>query len=61
MYVCLCRAVGSTVVVDVIAEGARTVEDVADRCGATTVCGRCHRTIEKMLAAALGRETSTRH
>jgi bacterioferritin-associated ferredoxin len=54
MYVCLCRAVGSKVVEDAILSGARSVEEVAEHCGATTVCGRCCRTVEKILNANLG-------
>jgi bacterioferritin-associated ferredoxin len=41
MYICICRAVSSTTVRALVAEGARTVRQVADACGASTDCGRC--------------------
>jgi bacterioferritin-associated ferredoxin len=41
MYICICRAVSSATVREVIADGARTVRQVADACGAGTDCGRC--------------------
>ena len=41
MFVCICNAVSSVVVRDVIASGARTVKQVAEACGASRDCGRC--------------------
>ncbi len=41
MFVCICRAVSSTEVRAVIAEGARTVKQVAEACGASRDCGKC--------------------
>ena len=41
MFVCICRAVSSVTVREVIADGARTVRQVAEACGASKDCGRC--------------------
>ena len=41
MFVCICRAVSSTTVRDAIADGARTVKQVSEACGASKDCGRC--------------------
>ena len=41
MYVCICRVVSSTTVRAAIADGARTVRQVARACGASQDCGRC--------------------
>ena len=49
MYSCICRAVSSTTVREVIAEGARTVRQVADACGAGTDCGRCAAHVRALL------------
>jgi bacterioferritin-associated ferredoxin len=49
VYVCLCRVVTRKVIEAVIAGGARTVDDVAQRCGAGTECGKCRRTIGRLL------------
>ena len=49
MYICLCRVVTRTTVETAIAQGARTVEEVGQRCAAGTDGCKCHRTIQKML------------
>jgi bacterioferritin-associated ferredoxin len=41
VYICHCYAVSSTTVRAVIADGARTVRQVALACRATQDCGRC--------------------
>jgi bacterioferritin-associated ferredoxin len=41
VYVCICRVVSSTTVRATIADGARTVRQVAKACGAGQDCGRC--------------------
>ena len=51
MYVCICRAVTRTDVEATIEEGARTVAQVGERCAAGTDCGRCQRTIIRLLEA----------
>ena len=52
MIVCSCRAVRESTVRNAVAAGARTVEDVAARCGAGSVCGGCHDTLAHVLAEA---------
>jgi bacterioferritin-associated ferredoxin len=41
VYVCICFAVRQSELADVIADGARTEEEVGDACGAGTGCGSC--------------------
>ena len=41
MYVCICFAVSESELDDVIADGARTEEEVGDVCAAGTGCGGC--------------------
>ena len=41
MYVCICFAVSESALDDVIADGARTEEEVGDACAAGTGCGGC--------------------
>jgi bacterioferritin-associated ferredoxin len=50
MFVCVCRAVPDTAIRRVIEDGASTVEEVADRCGAGTSCGACRPVVLRMLA-----------
>jgi bacterioferritin-associated ferredoxin len=50
MFVCVCRAVPDTAIRSVIREGASTVEEVADRCGAGSSCGACRPVVLRMLA-----------
>lgn len=53
MFVCLCRAVTSDVVGEVVAQGARTSREVADACGAGADCGRCRRTVRAIIATGV--------
>ncbi|MGY1595070.1 bacterioferritin-associated ferredoxin [Geodermatophilus sp. SYSU D00708] len=41
MFVCICFAVSEAQLADVIADGARTEEEVGDACAAGTGCGSC--------------------
>jgi bacterioferritin-associated ferredoxin len=53
MYVCLCKGVTSQTVSDVVAQGASTTKKVAKACGAGSECGRCRRTVQAIIKAAL--------
>ena len=52
MYVCICHAVSEHDLSEVIAEGARTEEQVGEACGAGTGCGGCLDRICDRLRAA---------
>lgn len=52
MYVCLCLGVTSSTVQQAIDDGARSTKQVAEACGAGSICGRCGHTIRTMLDAA---------
>ena len=52
MYVCICFAVSETELAHVIADGARTEEQVGDACAAGTGCGSCLDKICDRLRAA---------
>lgn len=41
MLVCLCHPASDRKIDSVIDEGARTVEEIGERCGAGTGCGAC--------------------
>jgi bacterioferritin-associated ferredoxin len=41
VLICLCRPTSDRDVDTVIDEGARTVEEIGQRCGAGTGCGAC--------------------
>lgn len=49
MYVCICQAVTEAQVNRCIAEGASTIGDVGERCGAGTGCGSCIERIADLL------------
>ncbi len=53
MYVCLCKGVTSQTVTEVVAEGASTTKKVVKACGAGSDCGRCRRTIQAIIKAAV--------
>jgi bacterioferritin-associated ferredoxin len=50
MVVCHCRVVSDRRVLAELADGACTVEDVRERCGATSKCGGCLPAIEMLVA-----------
>ena len=45
MYICLCLGVTTITVQHAIDAGARSTKQVAEACGAGSVCGRCGHTI----------------
>lgn len=49
MYICLCHVVTRATIEAVIAGGARTVEEVGQQCAAGTDCGKCQRSIIRLL------------
>ncbi|MEK6440388.1 (2Fe-2S)-binding protein [Pseudonocardia sp. T1-2H] len=53
MYVCICAAVTDVELRDCIGEGARTVEEVGEACGAGTGCGSCLNAVDVLLATEL--------
>jgi bacterioferritin-associated ferredoxin len=56
MWVCLCNAVASDTVMEVISSGARSTKEVAQACGAGAICGRCRHTVRAMIAAYVAAE-----
>jgi bacterioferritin-associated ferredoxin len=52
VYVCLCRAASDRDVEAAIDDGARTVDEVGEACGAGTGCGACRPMIHEMLEAS---------
>ena len=52
MYICLCLGVTTSTVQHAIDEGARSTKQVAEACGAGSVCGRCNHTIRTMIEDA---------
>ncbi|SDE50107.1 (2Fe-2S)-binding protein [Pseudonocardia oroxyli] len=53
MYVCICYAVTDVELRDHIGQGARTVDEIGDACGAGTGCGTCLDRLDVLLAAQL--------
>ena len=49
MYICLCRVVTRVAIEAVIEAGARTVEEVGRRSAAGTDCGKCQRSIARLI------------
>lgn len=50
MYVCLCRTVTDLAVIAEIHAGARSVREIARRCGAGGRCGGCYPEVARLLA-----------
>ncbi len=56
MYVCICFAVTDNEVNAEIALGARSVDEIGERCDAGTGCGSCHDKIDGLLQRAAARQ-----
>jgi bacterioferritin-associated ferredoxin len=52
VIVCHCRAVSDRAIGTEVASGASSIGDLAERCGAGSDCGGCHRRLERLLAQA---------
>ena len=52
MYVCICMAVTRDEFARAVADGARCVDSVGERCGAGTGCGSCHERLAALLSSA---------
>lgn len=50
MFVCHCAVVTDTEIRACVRDGARTAEDVGDRCAAGTGCGGCLDQIDTIIA-----------
>ena len=50
MILCSCRRVNDRTVRAVIEDGARTIEEVSERCLATSRCGGCTPAVQEILA-----------
>ncbi len=51
MYVCICRAVREKHILNVIQNGARSVDEVEAACGAGGDCGSCREEIADLITA----------
>jgi bacterioferritin-associated ferredoxin len=51
MYVCHCEAVSDRAVEAALASGARSVEEVTERCRAGAGCGSCHVLLQTLIDA----------
>ena len=54
MFICHCRAITDHEIRDEIARGARTIDDLAERCGAGSRCGGCWPGLYELLEAEVG-------
>ena len=55
MVLCICQAVSDKEVEAAIRAGARSLDDIGERCGAGTDCGCCREAIEERLATDVER------
>lgn len=61
MFVCHCRAVTDGAVRACIQNGACSVKDLGERCGAGTRCGGCLSTLSQLLAEAAEAKVAPLH
>ena len=58
MYVCLCFSVTDEEIHDAVDQGAQTVEQLADHCGAGTGCGGCRGMAQELIDKRLAESRS---
>ncbi|GAC83782.1 hypothetical protein GP2_015_00240 [Gordonia paraffinivorans NBRC 108238] len=58
MFVCICRAVTEDEVHEHCNNGAYTIDDIADRCGAGEGCGTCLERLDDILSERAGIATT---
>lgn len=56
MIVCHCHRVTHRTVLNVVEQGASSLEEVGRACGAGTGCGGCKKTLEGLIEKACPRE-----
>lgn len=49
MFVCVCKALRTTEICELIDSGKRTVEEISRSCGAGTDCGSCLGRLQRFL------------
>ncbi len=49
MYICLCKAVTDQEIREAVDNGANTVGQLAESCGAGTGCGRCRPMAQELI------------
>ena len=52
--ICHCKQVDYITIRKAMIEGARTIEEIKEKTGASTSCGRCTEAIEEILASVCG-------
>ncbi len=58
MYVCLCKAVKDSDILDAVNGGVRTMRQLARETGCSSNCGRCAVTAAEILGQATGRSVT---
>ena len=53
MYVCLCKAVTDTQILDAVDQGTRQVAQLEESCGLGTGCGRCRENAQQIIDSHL--------
>jgi|FLYM01.1.fsa_nt_gi bacterioferritin-associated ferredoxin len=49
MFVCVCKALRTQEISDIIDSGAKTVQEVSSSCGAGTDCGSCLNRLQRFV------------
>lgn len=49
MYICICKKITDSCIIKEVETGARTVNEISDRLGAATQCGKCRKCVRKVV------------
>jgi bacterioferritin-associated ferredoxin len=60
MYVCICKAVTTQMLIEIAESGIRRTKDIGEACGAGTVCAKCRPRIRSVVDAVVqAQQTAT--
>ena len=49
MYVCICKKITDTQIIQEVERGATTVNEISERLGTSTQCGKCKKCVRKLV------------
>ena len=49
MYVCICKKITDTQILQEVERGASTINEISEKLGVATQCGKCKKCAQKMI------------
>jgi len=59
LIVCICKNINTAQIVETVKAGARTLEDVREKTGASSCCGKCQFKVNSLVNDQLSSDSSS--